>query len=753
MLEYAFRRIARLRPPEGWARFWWTLGLIGCLHGLGSTAQTALPALSISLAALTGLLCGRLLGRISLQTRSKAKRWLVWLLVCTLLLLGTLFWLFQHGSVFPPSNLIGRDLSQITGSVWPQSSEETVPNADTEIVPAEGSTRWDSLAYMQSSLPRFWSQILNAPFAGQTGARLIASSISLSLAWISFLLLGLAHLQKRNLALWTLPSIGLLVCMKLLGNGDGMWFLAGIGIALLLALLDSAGQREAFWQGKGLDYASDLRIDAVIYGVLVLSVTLSLAAFLPFSLDNRVSRWIWSQFEPPSGLAELEKQIQISQQRPDQQQLAQVAGSSLPNVQLGYSLEEDDPTKVALQIHVNQPIPEGPTPTYWRSRILTSYTSRSWEAKATLTNERPLDLPAGIEVDLIVQDITDYNPRRRIIYGLPQIVGVNIPAFSERHNDGSLLAITADEKPANYRVFSRLADATLVTTRPDEQPDFSPYLQLPSNLPPRVLDLARTITRDARTNEEIGLALEKYLRELPYTYEVAPLSTNGDAVDQFLFDMRQGYCTYYASAFAVLARSLGVPARLAIGYSSGVYDPDSQTYTVYEGDAHAWPELYISGRWVVFEPTPIMPLPARDSQPQRPQPQVIEAAPEQNPLSATGLLDYWPGLLLILGLLVAVSAPWWPRLRPDYSPNAIQRQLERRGKRIGVVWPEGATISEYAALLNPRTFQASRSLQTLVELLETARYSPRDLSREEQSRLLNAWTVVRDQVLQPKGKL
>jgi transglutaminase-like putative cysteine protease len=750
MLEYAFRRIARLRPPEGWARFWWTLALIGCIHGLGSSAQLTLPASSMTLAALLALLCGRLLGRRSPQSASKLKHWLVWLVTWTVLLLGTGFWLLQNGSVFPPANLLERDLNQLVSYVWPQASPEPLPSDEPSIIPSEASTPWDSIAYMQSSLPRFWSQLLNAPYAGQSGARLIASSICMALAWIGFFLLGLAHSQGRNLALWTLPSMALLVVMKLMGNGDGMWFLFGIGIALLLALLDSAGQREAFWQRKGLDYASDLRIDAVVYGVLVLAVTLSLSALLPFSLDNRVSRWIWSQFEPPSGLAELEKQIQTNQQGPNAQQIAQIAGSSLPNVLLGYSLEEDDPNKVALQIHVNQAIPEGPTPNYWRSRILTSYTSRSWEAEATLTTERPLDLPAGIEVDLIIQDITDFNPRRRVLYGLPQIVGVNIPAFSERHSDGSLLAITADERPGNYRVFSRHAEGTLVTTRPDEQPDFTPYLQLPGNLPPRVLDLARTITRDARTHEEIGLALERYLRELPYTYEVAPLSTNRDAVDQFLFEMRQGYCTYYASSFAVMARSLGVPARLAVGYSTGDYDPASQTFTVLEGNAHAWPELYIAGRWVAFEPTPIMPLPARNSQPQRPLPQVIEAVPESNPLSATKLADYWPGLLLILGILVAVSAPWWPRLRPDYSPNAILRQFEQRGRKIGVVWPEGATMSEYANMLNPRTFQATRSLSTLVELLETARYSQHKLSREQQSRLLNAWTVVRDQVLQTK---
>jgi len=110
-------------------------------------------------------------------------------------------------------------------------------------------------------------------------------------------------------------------------------------------------------------------------------------------------------------------------------------------------------------------------------------------------------------------------------------------------------------------------------------------------MPPRVLDLAQVIAgSDTRTYDR-ALALESYLRGLPYSYQVQPLPGGGDAVEQFLFDMRQGYCTYYASAMAVMARSLGIPARVAIGYATGTYDQASGAYIVHEADAHAWPEL------------------------------------------------------------------------------------------------------------------------------------------------------------------
>jgi hypothetical protein len=75
-------------------------------------------------------------------------------------------------------------------------------------------------------------------------------------------------------------------------------------------------------------------------------------------------------------------------------------------------------------------------------------------------------------------------------------------------------------------------------------------------------------------------------------------------LDWFLFDLRQGFCNYYASSEVILLRSLGIPARLAVGYAEGERQPRSNTYLVRQRDAHAWPEVYFPGiGWIEFEPT------------------------------------------------------------------------------------------------------------------------------------------------------
>jgi hypothetical protein len=75
-------------------------------------------------------------------------------------------------------------------------------------------------------------------------------------------------------------------------------------------------------------------------------------------------------------------------------------------------------------------------------------------------------------------------------------------------------------------------------------------------------------------------------------------------VDYFLFNLQRGYCDYFASAMVVMARSVGIPARLAVGYAMGHYHSQQGAYVVTEKDAHAWPELYFPDYgWIPFEPT------------------------------------------------------------------------------------------------------------------------------------------------------
>jgi hypothetical protein len=130
------------------------------------------------------------------------------------------------------------------------------------------------------------------------------------------------------------------------------------------------------------------------------------------------------------------------------------------------------------------------------------------------------------------------------------------------------------------------------------------YLQLPDDLSPRIIELGQRITRDDETPYEIATTITKYLRAtITYSITVDPPPDGTDPLVWFLFDYRKGFCNYYATAEVILLRSLGVPARMVVGFAQGEYEPPDK-YTVIEKDAHAWPEVYFPGiGWVEFEPT------------------------------------------------------------------------------------------------------------------------------------------------------
>jgi hypothetical protein len=97
-----------------------------------------------------------------------------------------------------------------------------------------------------------------------------------------------------------------------------------------------------------------------------------------------------------------------------------------------------------------------------------------------------------------------------------------------------------------------------------------------------------------------------YLKETyPYDYFPPPQAPDTDSVDQFLFEDKRGVCEHYGSAMVVMLRTLGVPARLAVGYGAGTYNYITGYYEVRAKDAHAWVEVYFPGEeWVSFDPTP-----------------------------------------------------------------------------------------------------------------------------------------------------
>ncbi|HKW56187.1 MAG TPA: DUF3488 and transglutaminase-like domain-containing protein [Candidatus Acidoferrum sp.] len=130
------------------------------------------------------------------------------------------------------------------------------------------------------------------------------------------------------------------------------------------------------------------------------------------------------------------------------------------------------------------------------------------------------------------------------------------------------------------------------------------YLQLPP-LDPRIPELARQVTAGARTPFDKAAALQTYLRtKFAYTLNLTG-RPGSDALAHFLFETRAGHCEYFASALAILLRTLGIPTREVNGFLPGEYNDLGGDYIVRESDAHSWVEVYFTNAgWITFDPTP-----------------------------------------------------------------------------------------------------------------------------------------------------
>lgn len=134
------------------------------------------------------------------------------------------------------------------------------------------------------------------------------------------------------------------------------------------------------------------------------------------------------------------------------------------------------------------------------------------------------------------------------------------------------------------------------------------YTALPETLPERVHELTLEITLGYESDYDKLKAIEHYLSQ-NYEYTLTPgeVPEDRDFVDFFLFDNKKGYCTYFATAMAVMARSIGIPTRYVQGFSArcNQWIPGQESaYLVLKEEGHAWPEAYLEGvGWIPFEPT------------------------------------------------------------------------------------------------------------------------------------------------------
>ena len=290
----------------------------------------------------------------------------------------------------------------------------------------------------------------------------------------------------------------------------------------------------------------------------------------------------------------------------------------------------------------------------------------------------------------------------------------------------------------------------------------SRYTALP-DLPPVVRDTAVQVTAGASDPYEQAAALQRYFRSAGgFTYSTtAPNDGGSDAVATFLAQ-KTGFCVQFASAMAVMARSLGIPARVAIGFLPG-QEGSGGRWRISAQDAHAWPELYFEGvGWTRFEPTPatrtgqsppwsvpLIPVPTAApsgaAAPATAGPAAAAPTTTATTSSATGddagatteptgwdrvLALPWGWILGVLLLVVLLLAPWvsaaavsrrrWAAVRDaGSSAEAAWEELAERVHDLGVRWGPSATPRQRAAGLLELVEPGSAAAQ-VVQRVRTA---------------------------------
>jgi transglutaminase-like putative cysteine protease len=249
--------------------------------------------------------------------------------------------------------------------------------------------------------------------------------------------------------------------------------------------------------------------------------------------------------------------------------------------------------------------PPPPRLRYWRGPVLSLFNGREWRAVSPQPGGRLLHGDAPLVRYSVTLEANDH----------PWLFALDFPATiptieagGMRGNAGGLAGYSREQQLIMRGPISQPIRYTLESLLVDEYPIASAReIQQNSRTPPgnpRTADFARRLREQNPDDRRFIGAVLRWFHDEPFFYTLAPpLLDEPEPVDMFLFDTRRGFCEHYASAFVVMLRAAGIPARVVTGYQGGEMNPRGGYMIVRQSDAHAWAEAVIDGRWHRFDPT------------------------------------------------------------------------------------------------------------------------------------------------------
>jgi transglutaminase-like putative cysteine protease len=478
------------------------------------------------------------------------------------------------------------------------------------------------------------------------------------------------------------------------------------------------------------------------------------------------------------------------------------------SIELGHFGNLKDSGRVVLRVEVVSGMEHLPPEPLWKFRGMSfeQYDGVAWsKRRSQLTELRPgpdhsfevshwprlhsTYLPR-VEYDIYQEPLETEN---KVVFGIPRALSVSPVAtrfdrfrgtgktyFQDREGDVTFAGPSMTS--TSYTVVSGIPNLSPERLRKAEK-DYPTgitrhirrvFTQLPPALDPRVASLAMQAAGGATNWYDTAVNVEGFLQE-NFGYTTEGEGEVADPVSSFLFERRKGHCEYFATAMVIMLRSLGLPARPVNGFLGAKFNEFGNYYTVTEGMAHSWVEVFFPGwGWVTFDPTPpVERLPQgedffssvalwADSVKLQWYKWVVEydlekqlsvyvglwnlMAPREGQVSFSpdssisemrrefkkigkGLFNRTSALLALAGVLLVVSAPlawrWWRnrrRGRPDPLAKLAAR-LRSTLRRKGLSVLPGTTLPSLVRQAAASGFQRLPSLALLVALLEEARWS------------------------------
>jgi transglutaminase-like putative cysteine protease len=540
---------------------------------------------------------------------------------------------------------------------------------------------------------------------------------------------------------------------------------------LLLIARTSFTRQHAEWDHRHVDYPEQLGIE---WGGAALTLTLCimiLARLAPIFGTTEglkaLSDWINSYHQQTSNTAtRLFSGVNPPPPQPLKPGEKPPVYVNTPNMgQIGAPIAQG--TGVIMYVEISDPPPLPPevglhiTPSeimithYWRNGIYGAYNGRGWNpvppaSQASPQPDLPKDPPAGRYY--LRQNFELEAQHSGTLFSVNDPVQTDDSVRLHSLVEGASQIV--EGKTSKYQVIS---EATRVTANDlaSASIDYSPeiramYLQLPDSLPDRVRILSQRLVAGQNDPYHKALAIQTYLREnFKYDTDVQASPAKRDVVDYFLFDLQAGFCSHYASAMAVMLRTVGVPARVVSGYAMGSYDQQKGAFRVVESAAHAWVEVYFPGYgWVEFEPT------AARAAIQYPEvkPMVVgntrlnaTKLDRQPKFDATRYLAW----LVVIAALALLVMPFLllrmfstARLAPVIAVDVLYRRMRRVLAWAGLRAAPSVTPDEYLASYSGQLNEYQRLSQALSQVTALYRetvYSPRPPEEARVKKANRAW--------------